>query len=49
MTFTIPGVIIGGQLGPQVVRRIDGDALIRALGWLFLVVGAITLAEAWVG
>lgn len=46
--FTIPGVIIGGQLGPQVVRRVDGDALIRALGWLFVVVGTITLVEAWV-
>ncbi|MCP4227894.1 MAG: TSUP family transporter [Actinomycetia bacterium] len=48
VVFTIPGVIIGGQLGPRVVRRIDGDALIRALGWLFLVVGAITLLEAWI-
>ena len=49
VVFMIPGVIIGGQLGPAVVRRIDGDALIRALGWLFLVVGTITLVEAWVG
>jgi uncharacterized membrane protein YfcA len=48
VVFMIPGVIIGGQLGPQVVRRIDGDALIRALGWLFLVVGTITLLEAWI-
>lgn len=47
--FTIPGVIIGGQLGPRVVRRIDGDALIRALGWLFVLVGTITLVEAWIG
>ncbi len=48
VVFMIPGVIIGGQLGPLVVRRVDGDALIRALGWLFLVVGTITLAEAWI-
>jgi hypothetical protein len=47
--FTIPGVIIGGQLGPQVDRRVDGDALIRALGWLFVVIGTITLLEAWLG
>lgn len=48
VVFMIPGVIIGGQLGPRVVRRIDGDALIRTLGWLFLVVGTITLLEAWI-
>lgn len=49
VTFTIPGVIIGGQLGPLVDRRVDGDALIRALGWLFVAIGSLTLLEAWVG
>ncbi len=47
--FTIPGVLVGGQLGPQVPKRIPGDTLIRSLGWLFLVIGLLTLAEALVG
>lgn len=49
VVFTIPGVIIGGQLGPQLSQRIEGPALIRFLGWVFLVVALLTLAEAVVG
>lgn len=49
VVFTVPGVIIGGQLGPQLSRRIQGQALLRFLGWLFLVVGALTLGEAVLG
>lgn len=49
VTFTVPGVIIGGQLGPLLSRRIQGRRLVRFLGWLFLVVAAITLGEALLG
>lgn len=44
--FTIPGVIIGGQFGPLLSRRVRGQALINFLGWLFLVVALLTLGEA---
>ncbi len=44
--FTVPGVIIGGQLGPQVVKRLPERTLIRGLGWLFLLIALVTLAEA---
>ncbi len=44
--FTIPGVIIGGQLGPQITGRIPERTLIRSIGWLFLAVAAITIWEA---
>ena len=47
--FTVPGVIIGGQVGPLVSRRIQGQRLVRTLGWLFLIVAAITLGEALLG
>ncbi len=47
--FTIPGAIIGGQLGPQLTKRVRGDALLRLLGWLFLLVAGLTLAEAIYG
>lgn len=44
--FTVPGVIIGGQLGPLLSARIDGQRLVRLLGWLFVIVGLITISEA---
>lgn len=47
VVFTIPGVIIGGQLGPRLLSRLPGDRLIRLLGWLFLAVAALTLYEAF--
>lgn len=43
--FTVPGVIIGGQLGPLVSGRFSQHALERTLGVLFLLVAAVTLAE----
>jgi hypothetical protein len=45
--FTVPGVLIGGQLGPALTRRVPEKALIRSLGILFLVVAALTLGEVW--
>lgn len=47
--FTIPGVVIGGQLGPRLTGRIPEQTLIRSLGWLFIAVAMITLLEAVVG
>ena len=44
--FTVPGVIIGGQLGPAFIRRVPEQRLIRSLGWLFFVIAALTLFEA---
>jgi len=49
IVFTVPGVIIGGQLGPLLSQRLQGAKLVRFLGWLFLAVSAITLAEALLG
>lgn len=46
VAFTVPGVIIGGQLGPLVSKYVPEVPLIRALGWLFLGVGLVTLIEA---
>lgn len=49
VAFTVPGVIIGGQLGPLLSQRVRGRRLVQLLGWLFLVVAAITLGEALLG
>ncbi|MFV1998797.1 MAG: sulfite exporter TauE/SafE family protein [Acidimicrobiia bacterium] len=46
VVFTIPGVIIGGQLGPQITGRVPERTLIRSIGWLFIAVAALTMWEA---
>ena len=43
--FTVPGVIIGGQLGPLLSSRVSQHLLERSLGVLFLLVAALTLGE----
>ncbi|RMG94915.1 MAG: sulfite exporter TauE/SafE family protein [Chloroflexi bacterium] len=43
--FTVPGVIIGGQLGSLVASRISQHTLERSLGVLFIIVAALTLGE----
>lgn len=47
LVFTVPGVVIGGQLGPFVLGRLNERTLIRSLGWLFLAVAALTAFEAF--
>lgn len=44
--FTVPGVIIGGQLGSKFAGRIPQHRLEKGLGALFIVVAALTLGEA---
>ena len=43
--FTVPGVVIGGQLGSLVASRISQHTLERGLGALFILVAAITMGE----
>ncbi len=43
--FTVPGVIIGGQIGPFVSSRISQHTLERALAILFILVAALMLGE----
>ncbi len=44
-TFTVPGVIIGGQLGARLGSRIPQHTLEKTLGVLFVIVGAFMLGE----
>jgi len=41
--FTVPGVIIGGQLGPLVASRISQQTLERGLAILFIIVAVLML------
>lgn len=43
VVYTIPGVVIGGQLGPIVAARLDTHKTERLLAVLFLIIGGITL------
>jgi hypothetical protein len=44
--FTVPGVVLGGQLGAHVASRIPQRVMERGMGILFIVVAALTLGEA---
>ena len=41
--FTIPGVIIGGQLGPKLQKVIPADKMRVAISFLFIIVGVFML------
>ncbi|NIR47699.1 sulfite exporter TauE/SafE family protein [candidate division KSB1 bacterium] len=43
--FTVPGVVIGGQLGSLVSSRISQHFLERTMGILFILVALLTLGE----
>jgi uncharacterized protein len=47
VVFTIPGVIVGAQLGSAVASHIPKSMLVRGLGILFIVVATLTLGEAF--
>jgi uncharacterized membrane protein YfcA len=46
LLFTVPGVVIGAQLGPAVARRVSDRAMEIGLGVLFTVTAALLLVEA---
>lgn len=41
--FTIPGVIIGGQIGPRLQKKIPADAMKVAISILFILIGIFML------
>lgn len=47
--FTVPGVIIGGQLGPLVSSRISQHTLERGLAILFILVAVLMLGDVILG
>lgn len=46
VVYTVPGVIIGGQLGPLLAARLDTHKVERLLAIIFIAVGIITLWTA---
>jgi len=43
--WTVPGIIIGAQLGSRVAGRLPQHVLERGLGVLFILVASLTLGE----
>jgi len=42
--FTVPGVLIGGQIGPRVQARVNPDKMKVLVSWIFMGVGAFMLS-----
>ncbi len=42
--FTVPGVLVGGQLGPRLQSRVDPDKMKVLISGLFMAVGAFMLS-----
>ncbi len=49
VVFTIPGVIIGGQLGPMLTEKLHIKNYEVIIGILFLFIGVITIIEVGLG
>ena len=47
VVFTVPGVIVGGQLGSFVANAVPQRILERAMGVLFILVAGLTLGDAF--
>ena len=45
--YTVPGVIIGGQLAPMVSARLDQRKTERLLATIFVLIGGMTLWTTW--
>ena len=43
--FTVPGVLIGGQVGPAIAKKIPDRAMELSLGILFVIIAALTIGE----
>ncbi len=43
VAYTIPGVIIGGQIGPRLQGKVPQHIMIRAIGVLFAIIGVAML------
>jgi len=46
LLFTVPGVVVGAQLGPELARRVSDRAMEIALGILFTITASLLLFEA---
>jgi hypothetical protein len=42
--FTVPGVLIGGQLGPRLQARVNPDQMKVLISCIFMGVGAFMLS-----
>ncbi len=41
--FTVPGVLVGGQIGPRLQARLNADYVTVGIAFLFMAVGVFML------
>jgi uncharacterized membrane protein YfcA len=41
--YSVPGVIIGGQLGPKLQKNVPEDKMKAAIAFVFMILGAFML------
>jgi len=46
LLFTVPGVVIGAQLGPELAKRVPDRGMEIGLGVLFTITAGLLLVEA---
>jgi uncharacterized membrane protein YfcA len=46
LLFTVPGVVVGAQIGPEVAKRVPDRVMEIALGILFIVTASLLLVES---
>jgi uncharacterized membrane protein YfcA len=46
LLFTVPGVVIGAQLGPELAKRVPDRIMEIGLGVLFILTASLLLLEA---
>ena len=49
LCYTIPGVLIGGQIGTRMQGKIEHDTMERAIGIVFMLIGFAMLATVLIG
>ena len=49
VAYTVPAVVIGGQIGPRLQGKVSQDVMERAIGILFAIIGAAMLTLTWQG
>jgi hypothetical protein len=47
LLYDIPGVLIGGQIGPRLQGRIAPHTMRRAIAILFVILGTAMMGVAW--
>ena len=49
LVYTVPGVIIGAQIGPRLQGRIGEERMVWVIGLFFVFIGVAMGSSVWIG